>query len=78
MDVIKTADHIIDLGPEGGDEGGKLPIKIIIKLANSAGIFQVDEMLRRKLATSTIQDYVEIVVKIDGPTERSILKIDKP
>jgi excinuclease ABC subunit A len=24
MDVIKTADHIIDLGPEGGDEGGRL------------------------------------------------------
>jgi excinuclease ABC subunit A len=24
LDVIKTADHIIDLGPEGGDEGGKL------------------------------------------------------
>ena len=22
MDVIKTADYIIDLGPEGGDEGG--------------------------------------------------------
>jgi excinuclease ABC subunit A len=24
LDVIKTADHIIDLGPEGGDEGGLL------------------------------------------------------
>ena len=24
LDVIKTADHIIDLGPEGGEEGGKL------------------------------------------------------
>ena len=24
MDVIKVADHIIDLGPEGGDEGGKV------------------------------------------------------
>jgi excinuclease ABC subunit A len=24
MDVIKTADHIIDLGPEGGDEGGEV------------------------------------------------------
>ncbi len=24
MDVIKTADHIIDLGPEGGDKGGTL------------------------------------------------------
>ena len=24
LDVIKTADHIIDLGPEGGDKGGKI------------------------------------------------------
>ena len=26
LDVIKTADHIIDLGPEGGDEGGHLVV----------------------------------------------------
>jgi excinuclease ABC subunit A len=24
MDVIKVADHIIDLGPEGGNGGGKI------------------------------------------------------
>ena len=24
MDVIKTADYIIDLGPEGGDNGGRV------------------------------------------------------
>ncbi len=24
MDVIKTADWIVDLGPEGGDEGGHI------------------------------------------------------
>ena len=24
LDVIKTADHIIDLGPEGGDGGGQI------------------------------------------------------
>ena len=24
LDVIKCADHIIDLGPEGGDAGGEL------------------------------------------------------
>jgi excinuclease ABC subunit A len=24
MDVIKTADYIIDLGPEGGDDGGRV------------------------------------------------------
>ena len=24
LDVIKTADHIIDIGPEGGDKGGTI------------------------------------------------------
>ncbi len=24
LDVIKSADHVIDLGPEGGDEGGEV------------------------------------------------------
>lgn len=24
LDVIKTADYIIDLGPDGGDQGGKV------------------------------------------------------
>ena len=24
LDVIKTADHIIDLGPEGGNGGGEI------------------------------------------------------
>jgi excinuclease ABC subunit A len=27
LDVIKTADHIIDLGPDGGDKGGKVMAK---------------------------------------------------
>jgi excinuclease ABC subunit A len=24
MDVIKVADHVIDIGPEGGSRGGKI------------------------------------------------------
>ena len=24
LDVIKVSDHIIDLGPEGGDKGGRI------------------------------------------------------
>jgi excinuclease ABC subunit A len=39
LDVIKTADHIIDLGPEGGDRGGQLvatgPPEEIIQAPNS-------------------------------------------
>jgi excinuclease ABC subunit A len=27
LDVIKCADHIIDLGPEGGDKGGNIVVE---------------------------------------------------
>ena len=27
LDVIKCADHIIDMGPEGGDEGGTVVVE---------------------------------------------------
>ena len=27
MDVIKCADHIIDMGPEGGDSGGEIVVE---------------------------------------------------
>jgi excinuclease ABC subunit A len=44
MDVIKTADHIIDLGPEGGDEGGYVvgcgtPEEISVNPASYTGRF---------------------------------------
>jgi excinuclease ABC subunit A len=39
LDVIKTADHIIDLGPGGGDEGGRIiaegPPEEIVTIAES-------------------------------------------
>ncbi|MBP9503338.1 MAG: hypothetical protein KBF17_14350, partial [Candidatus Promineofilum sp.] len=27
LDIIKVADHIIDLGPEGGDRGGEIVVE---------------------------------------------------
>ena len=27
LDVIKTADHVVDLGPGGGDEGGNVVVQ---------------------------------------------------
>ena len=39
MDVIKTADHLIDLGPEGGDGGGQIiaqgPPEAVAQVAES-------------------------------------------
>ena len=52
MDVIKCADHIIDLGPEGGDKGGYViaegtPEKIIKKKNSYTGIFLKKELLSK-------------------------------
>lgn len=33
LDVVKCADNIIDLGPEGGNKGGKLILKELPKIA---------------------------------------------
>jgi metal-dependent HD superfamily phosphatase/phosphodiesterase len=59
------------------EKGDERPVKLVIRLANSAGIFQVDELLRNKLKKSTIKEYVEIVAKIEGETERRLIKIYK-
>ncbi|MBW2592704.1 MAG: HD domain-containing protein [Deltaproteobacteria bacterium] len=54
-------------------KGDSLPLKIVVTLSNSAGIFQVDELLRRKLRNSTLEPYVEVVAKIDGVSERKLI-----
>lgn len=49
LDVIKTADYIIDLGPEGGDGGGELVAhgtpEEVAKIANSHTGFYLKDML---------------------------------
>lgn len=49
MDIIKVADHIIDLGPEGGDGGGKIlfegtPEELIKCKESYTGMFLKNEM----------------------------------
>jgi hypothetical protein len=59
------------------EPGDERPVRLVITLANSAGIFQVDELLRHKLKNSTIADHVEIIAKIEGEMERRIIEIYK-
>jgi excinuclease ABC subunit A len=52
LEVIKTADWIIDLGPEGGDNGGEIvaagtPEDIIAEERSYTGKFLKDVMMRR-------------------------------
>ncbi len=57
------------------EKGEKRPVRLIIKMANSAGIFQVDELLRTKLKNSTIEDHIEIIAKIESVTERRLVEV---
>jgi metal-dependent HD superfamily phosphatase/phosphodiesterase len=42
-------------------EGERVPIRIEAHMNNSAGIFQVQETLDKKIKGSPIEDYVEVV-----------------
>ena len=57
LDVIKTADWLIDIGPEGGDGGGELvaqgtPEMIVRNEKSHTGAF-LRELLARRLSTRT-------------------------
>ncbi len=54
-------------------KGAKKPVRIEIKLSNSAGIFQVDQLLRNKLENSPLAPFVEVTASIEGESERRLL-----
>jgi len=56
------------------EAGETRPIKIAIEMSNSAGIFQLDNLLREKLRTSTLAPYVEVVAEISGDEENLVQK----
>jgi metal-dependent HD superfamily phosphatase/phosphodiesterase len=55
-------------------KGADTPIVVEIAMNNSAGIFQVDELLKRKLRNSSIAPHVQVVARIEGETEKRILE----
>jgi excinuclease ABC subunit A len=53
LDVIKTADWIIDLGPEGGDNGGRVlatgtPETLVKRTTSFTGQYLKDKVLHKK------------------------------
>ena len=49
MDVIKCADHVIDLGPEGGDQGGRIVTVGTPEEVARCGASYTGQFLREKL-----------------------------
>jgi metal-dependent HD superfamily phosphatase/phosphodiesterase len=56
------------------EKGSDRPIRIVIELSNSAGVFQIDQLFREKLRGSGIEQHLEIEAKLEGDTEKRLLK----
>lgn len=57
---------------EAGDEK---PIRARITLSNSAGIFQLDSLLKEKLKGSGLEPYVEVLATIERETEAPLVQV---
>ncbi len=54
-------------------KGEAVPIEVEVTMSNSAGIFQVDELLKRKLRNSSIYPYVHVMARIKGEEEKRLI-----
>jgi uncharacterized protein len=54
-------------------DGTERPIMIEIHMNNSAGIYQVDELLKAKLRGSGLERHVEVVASIDTEAEKRLV-----
>ncbi len=55
--------------------GVEKPIRINVRMSNSAGIFQLDELLKEKLHGSGLEKYVEVEATIEGETEKKLVTV---
>lgn len=53
-------------------EGENRPIKILVNMDNPAGVFQIEEVLGRKIASSGIEKWVEVVAIEKGKEIKTI------
>jgi metal-dependent HD superfamily phosphatase/phosphodiesterase len=50
-------------------------VRVEIEMSNSAGIFQVDELLATKLRGSGLEEHIEVVARIDAEHERRLIPV---
>jgi uncharacterized protein len=65
-----SAAAIDEVRIESGDER---PVKVEIQMNNSAGIFQVDDLLATKLRGTPLEGHVEVIAQVPGETEKRLL-----
>jgi len=54
-------------------EDGEKPITVKIRMSNSAGVFQIDELLKPRIENSGLQQYFHVLAEITGEKETRII-----
>ncbi len=55
-------------------KGREKPVHIDIIMGNSAGIFQIDELIKNKIKHSGLEDSIELTAHVEGEEEKIIKK----
>jgi metal-dependent HD superfamily phosphatase/phosphodiesterase len=55
------------------EAGEARPVKVEIEMNNSAGIFQVDDLLATKLRGTPLEGHLEVIAQVKGETEKRLL-----
>jgi metal-dependent HD superfamily phosphatase/phosphodiesterase len=56
-------------------QGELKPVRIAVEMLNSAGVFQLDQLLKEKLHGSGLEPYVEVIATIQGETEKKLVEV---
>lgn len=56
------------------EEGEQTPVRVLVEMTNSAGVFQVDQLLRKKLAGSGLERFVQVEAHIEGEEEKQLVE----
>lgn len=55
------------------EQGESKPIRLVIEMSNSAGVFQLDQLFREKLKGSGLEPYLEVEAEIKGEREKRLI-----
>jgi len=56
------------------EPGTQKPVRISIELSNSAGVFQLDELFRKKLKGSGLEEHLELEATLPGESEKRLFR----
>ncbi len=54
------------------EAGTTKPVRLRIEMSNSAGVFQLDQLFREKLAGSGLEPYIDVAAELEGDSEKRL------